>query len=91
MANMNILRKTAQAALRAEYGFAPALRDITLLEASGDRTYILFKVNDWEYEFNSYSYRDGTVWVGDGHLKKTAKYKWSVSERCYIRHPVDTL
>lgn len=45
------LRKTAQTSLKAEYGFAPSIKDITLLEASGDGTYILFSVCGKEYRY----------------------------------------
>lgn len=64
------IKKTAQAALRSEYGFSPSLKDITLLEASGDRTYILFRVAGHEYSFNSYKFHDGSVWVGSGTIEK---------------------
>lgn len=53
----------AQMALQSEYGFAPALSDITLLEASGDGTYILFRVKDHEYRFNSHLHNGGVVIV----------------------------
>ena len=42
--NLN-LKRTAQAALKSEYGFQPSLDSITLLEGSDDRTYIRFKVD----------------------------------------------
>lgn len=47
------LKKIAQSALQFEYGFAPKLKEIVLLEASGDGTYILFEVNCVEYCFES--------------------------------------
>ena len=64
------IKKTAQASLKSEFGFAPILKDITLLEASGDRTHILFRVGVHEYSFNSYNFQDGSVWVGSGTLEK---------------------
>ena len=64
------IKKTAQAALKSEYGFAPSLKDITLLECSGDRTYILFRVAGHEYSFDSHSFADGSVWVGSGTIEK---------------------
>lgn len=64
------IKKTAQVALKSEYGFAPALKDITLLEASGDRTRILFRVAGHEYSFNSYNFIDGSVWCGSGTIEK---------------------
>lgn len=65
-----VLKKTVQFALENEYGFKPALNDIVLLEASDDRTYIRFRVNEHEYAFNSRLFRDGSVWCGDGTIKK---------------------
>ena len=64
--NMN-LKRTAQAALYSEYGFQPSLDRITLLEGSDDRTYIRFKVGSHEYAFDSYTWPDGSVWVGKGN------------------------
>lgn len=43
------LKKIAQAALKREYGFQPTLKEVTLLEADGDGTYILFEINGHEY------------------------------------------
>lgn len=64
------IKKTAQTALKSDYGFAPLLKDITLLEASGDRTYIRFLVAGHEYSFSSYHFHDGSVWVGSGTIEK---------------------
>jgi hypothetical protein len=72
------LRKIAQRALESEYGFAPALNAITLLEANGEGTYILFSVNGKEYRFNS-DIRHGDVWVGSGTIEKTG-YDYSKEE-----------
>ena len=69
------LKKTAQVALKSEYGFAPALSAIRLLEASDDRKYILFRVGDTEYRFNSYLFHDGSVWCGRGTITQTAYYR----------------
>lgn len=63
------LRKTAQKALRSEYGFAPALSKITLFEAHSDGEYILFRVEDKEYSFDSFMTNNG-VWVGKGTITK---------------------
>lgn len=63
----------AQQALKSEYGFAPALKDITLLESSRDGTYALFKVNGKTYRFESCIMTYGnlhSVWVGDGTIEK---------------------
>lgn len=48
--NNNEIKKIAQKALEIEYGFAPALKAIRLLEASGDGNYILFQVKEHEYK-----------------------------------------
>ena len=68
--NKEHIKKTAQAALDSEYGFKPALDKITLLEASDDRTYILFRVRNHEYRFDSYRFADGSVWCGSGTIEK---------------------
>ena len=68
MSTKKQLRHFAQCALFSEYGFKPAAASIILLEASGDGTYILFKVGDHEYRFQSYAFPDGSVWVGPGHI-----------------------
>ena len=64
------MKKTAQAALDSEYGFKPSLDKIILLEAAGDRTYILFRVGKHQYRFDSYLWPDGSVWVGTGTVEK---------------------
>lgn len=70
------LKRTAQGALKSEYGFAPALKDITLLEADRDGTYILFRVgSSKEYRFSSYISHIGgmeTIWIGKGTIEKIA-------------------
>lgn len=75
------IKKTAQAAVRSYTGTEPKLSTITLLEASDDRTYILFRVCDIEYRFDSYicdRYTDSTgyhecVWVGDGTIERLGR------------------
>lgn len=47
------LKEIMKRALFVEFGFSPALNKITLLEASGDGTYILASVNGFEYSFTS--------------------------------------
>lgn len=47
------LKKMAQKALKMNTGFAPALKNIKLLEASWDGKYILFQVDSKEYRFTS--------------------------------------
>lgn len=67
------LKEIAQGALESEYGFKPSQKDITLLESSGDGTYIYFKVNNKEYQFNSYirTYDDmEIIWIGQGTITK---------------------
>lgn len=75
------LRKIAQRALESEYGFAPTLNAITLLEANGEGTYILFSVKGEEYRFNS-DIRHGAVWVGSGTIEKTG---YSYNKEKYTR------
>jgi hypothetical protein len=67
------LKEIVQVALENEYGFKPFQKDITLLESSGDGTYIYFKVNNNVYQFLSYITTCGdmkTVWVGEGTITK---------------------
>lgn len=64
------LRKIAQQALKSEYGFAPALNQIVLLEANGEGNYIFFEVRGKEYRFDSRVLCDGTIWVGKGTVEK---------------------
>ena len=64
------LKQIAQAALKSNYGFKPSLKEIVLLEAYGDGTYILFEVNENEYSFRGTKMTDGSVWVGKGTIEK---------------------
>lgn len=69
------LKNIAVTALRDEYGFAPKPSDVILLEASGDGTYILFRVAEHEYRFNSYISHYGdmeTIWCGKGTITKNS-------------------
>lgn len=71
----NELKHIAQAALKSEYGFEPSMKDIVLLEAYGDGTYILFEVGGHEYSFNSRLMGSGypfpeSVWTGKGTIEK---------------------
>ena len=43
------IKKIAQNALENEYGFAPSLKNIVLLESCSDGSYILFRVNNQKY------------------------------------------
>lgn len=67
------LRKIAQQALENEYGFAPALNQIVLLEANGEGTYILFEIKGKEYRFDSRLLHDGFngfIWAGSGTIER---------------------
>lgn len=68
------LRRIAQQALVNEFGFSPALNNITLLEANDAGTYILFNVNGRGYRFESYIMEIGgdlkPVWVGPGTISR---------------------
>ena len=50
----NDCKAIAQAALRVEYGFKPALNDIKIISHNGIGTKIYFAVGKHEYKFNSY-------------------------------------
>lgn len=76
------IKRTAQAAIRSFTGLKPKLNQITLLECSDDRTYILFRVVDIEYRFKSYVFMPFTddngeriepVWVGDGTIERLGR------------------
>ena len=47
------LKAVARQALIGFNGYAPAYREITLLEASGNGQYILFQVGAYEYSWDS--------------------------------------
>lgn len=67
------LKEIVKEALEVEYGFAPTLKSITLIEASGDGTRIYFRVNDTRYEFKSDIFDIcgmKTVWIGAGTITK---------------------
>lgn len=67
------LKEIAKRALKAEFGFTVStLKEITLLEADGDGTYILFSVNGNEYKFKSYVMGENGRWVGKGTITRTA-------------------
>ena len=67
-------KRIAAQALQDEYGFAPALKDIILLEADMDRTYILFSVKNNEYKFRSYyfgrEYNEPCLYTGPGTIER---------------------
>ena len=68
------LKEIVVAALDSEYGFAPCRNQVTLLEASGDGTKILFSVRGRQYRFSSYRMTSpglqGTIWVGSGTVER---------------------
>ena len=49
------LKSIARQALVKANGYAPTYKEITLLEASGDGQYVLFKVGSFEYSWDSYT------------------------------------
>ena len=66
------LRRIAQIALKAEYGFAPAQDRIVLLEANSDGTYIRFSVGVETYSFESHIDHIGdmeSIWCGKGTIE----------------------
>ena len=62
------MKKTLQAALKSEFGFAPAINQIHLLETydDGKNIHALFRTGSGRrtYEFDSI-YTPNGVWVGD--------------------------
>ncbi|MBS6954618.1 MAG: hypothetical protein KH230_15465 [Enterocloster asparagiformis] len=72
MKTKNELKRIVREALRNEYGFSPASKDIVLMEGDDDGTYIAFRVSDKHYKFNSYMpYAGGsTVYVGNGTITR---------------------
>lgn len=67
------LRQIAVAALKVEYGFSPKQSEIVLQEARDDGTYILFRVANSTYRFDSSIVDEyGAVWAGKGTITKIA-------------------
>lgn len=69
----NECKAIAQAALRAEYGFKPALKDIKIIARNDSGTKIYFAIGKHEYKFKSHinTYGDmKTIWVGEGTITK---------------------
>lgn len=66
------LKKIAKNALNAEYGFAPALKDIMLLEAASDGSYIyiMFAIHGNKYQFHSRRSDIYGVFVGKGTIER---------------------
>lgn len=63
------LKQIAHEALVSEYGFAPAMNNIILLEANGEGTYIRFMVKGHEYRFDSTLFH-GDVFCGNNTITK---------------------
>ena len=69
------LKNIAITALKNKYGFAPKQSDVILEEASGDGTYILFRIAEHEYRFSSYISHYGemeTIWCGRGTIEQNS-------------------
>ena len=69
----NECKLIAQAALRAKYGFNPAMKDIKIITRNDSGTKIYFAIDGHEYKFNSYIATYGDIkamWVGDGTITK---------------------
>lgn len=67
------IRHILQSALKSEFGFAPALSEITIFKSLPDGTHALFLVDGREYRFDSYTSNIGgmeTVWVGAGTIRR---------------------
>lgn len=70
----NELKRIAAAALENEFGYAPKVSSISLLEACEDGTYIRFTVNNRRvYAFNSTIDSFGAVWAGNGTIEKVER------------------
>ena len=76
------IKRTAIAAFESYTGArGTKLCDVTLLESSDDRTYILFSVHGIEYRFDSYicdryvweGKECVCVWVGDGTVERIGR------------------
>lgn len=70
-------KEIAREALEYEYGFAPYLKNIQLMETNDTGTYIAFMVNGRYYRFDSRIVIIGgtrTVWVGDGTIERLPEY-----------------
>lgn len=68
------LKKIIRTALESEYGFAPAISKIILLEADRGGTYIRASINGKEYQFHSHVCTqrglEGTIWCGSGTITR---------------------
>lgn len=67
------IKKIVQCALKSEFGFAPALSEISLYRSLPDGTHALFVVNNKKYRFDSYVITAGgleSVWVGSGTIRR---------------------
>lgn len=64
------LKKIVKEVLLNKYGFSPKLKDVKLLEARGDGTYILFEIGFHEYCFNSYLINDNVIYLGIDTLEQ---------------------
>lgn len=74
MKTVRQLKAIVHGALKSEYGFAPALINIRIMESNDTGTYIAFTVNGKYYRFDSYKLPDGTIWVGKGTIEKMPQY-----------------
>lgn len=74
MKTKNELKHIIRTALKSEYGFAPAISNIILLEADMSGTYIMAHINGREYQFHSRICTqpglEGTIWCGPGTITK---------------------
>lgn len=74
MKTNNELKQIIRTALESEYGFAPAISKIILLEADMSGTYIMASINGKEYQFHSHICTqrglEGTIWCGSGTITK---------------------
>ena len=80
MTNTNLLKETAQFGLKKEYGFAPSLDEIEIVNDTAFS--FTFKVGNHEYAYNYNSDLDSPITKKDGNEKslrdqaKTYFDKW---------------
>lgn len=67
MNNINTLKETAQFGLKKEYGFAPALDEIEIMNCTGFS--FSFKVGNHEYAYNYRDDLDSPITKKDGNEK----------------------
>lgn len=68
--NLSEYKATCAVAFESNYGIKPKNKDISIIDKSDDRTYIIFTVGTHLYRFKSHLFRDNSVWCGTGTVLK---------------------